>query len=219
MLIEDELGEMAKLFTEKSEEYGAGPGRRYAISSWLESKCLNAGRFRATGTNALGPNSSFCLTCASGPAMTIHMKQVEAKAMSLGVKFNYNTTVISIEKRPTGGWSVHYLSQDGSKHTAQYDKLVCASGSFSSPSVPDCAHKLWKEELPEKVSLPLVIHGQQQEVLVVGASKAAMDAAERFTLVCDLCFRAQLGSHQGTARPKGDPHRQERTLPGPSELS
>jgi hypothetical protein len=33
MLIEDEFGEMAKLFTEKPEEYGAGPGRRYAFSS------------------------------------------------------------------------------------------------------------------------------------------------------------------------------------------
>jgi cation diffusion facilitator CzcD-associated flavoprotein CzcO len=147
--------------------------------------------------------------------MTVHMKQVEAKAMSLGVKFNYNTTVTSIEKRPTGGWTVNYISPDGSKHTAQYDKLVCASGSFSSPSVPDCAHKLWKEELPEKVALPLVIHGQQlslpkvqsviedaEEFLVVGASKSAMDAAERFALVRGLRFKARAVISSGNSSAK-----------------
>lgn len=94
--------------------------------------------------------------------------------------------------------------------TEHYDKLIIATGSFSDPSVPSFARPfllppratLAQEAVKLEEDTPFAIHtshlsepvvkrvlmAKKRKVVVVGASKSALDASERLALVSISIF-------------------------------
>ncbi|KAF8922158.1 hypothetical protein CPB85DRAFT_1427490 [Mucidula mucida] len=164
MLLDDD-GEAERMFQE-DPSVGAGPGG-----------------FRATGTG-----------------MIQVMSHAERQVAALGGDLQSSTTVISAAQAdgPGSPWIVISKRKNSAAVTHTYDKLVVCTGSFSSPVVPSFAAPfLVPDERPiEDPFLPFAIHtarlsdptvqtalySKSREIVVIGASKSALDAAERLAL-------------------------------------
>ncbi len=129
------------------------------------------------------------------------MDHAARQVTALGGDLQSSTTVISAAQAdgPGSPWIVISKRKDSAAVTHTYDKLVVCTGSFSSPVVPSFAAPfLVPDERPiEDPFLPFAIHtarlsdptvqtalySKSREIVVIGASKSALDAAERLALV------------------------------------
>ncbi|GAA6041199.1 hypothetical protein JCM8097_008339 [Rhodosporidiobolus ruineniae] len=164
-MLPDDGGETKRLF-EENERFRAGPGG-----------------FRASSTGMAA-------------VMDSHFQQVSSCPSA---SFRFSTRVVRVEQPEHGGWNVTSTpispggfppassssdplpsfdatsaKQTGGSGTTKiqhYDKLIIATGSFSSPSVPACA-------VPKSVQHALSGE-RKRRVVVVGASKSSLDAAEQ----------------------------------------
>ncbi|WVQ78504.1 hypothetical protein IAT38_000590 [Cryptococcus sp. DSM 104549] len=137
---------------------------------------------------------------ATGKGMVKVMDQVAHDVRDLGAVIHPHTQVISARRSDKGGWVVESKPVGGSEvTTGTFDKLVVATGAFSRPAIPSFALPLIQPFdiplLPDQASLPLAIHTSQlsqptvqaaltsipRKIVVVGASKSALDASERFS--------------------------------------
>ncbi|ORY25831.1 hypothetical protein BCR39DRAFT_542949 [Naematelia encephala] len=136
---------------------------------------------------------------ATGQGMIKVMAQVERQVTEFGATIHYNTEVVNV-CRSDRGWLLESRDLEGIIQSKTFHKLVVATGAFSRPAVPAFAtpflHEVQAAAIPaaEPSSSPLVIHTSHlsdptvqksltmvnRKLVVVGASKSALDASERF---------------------------------------
>ncbi|KAK0466403.1 FAD/NAD-P-binding domain-containing protein [Desarmillaria tabescens] len=139
---------------------------------------------------------------ATGLGMVEVMKHVTRQVKELGAEVRCSTTVLSVTQSggPATPWTIVSAHTDSphSKVTEVFDKLVVATGTFSTPIVPSFATPfVLPNDTPINDPLaPFVIHtshlsdptvqtalySRPRDIIVVGASKSALDTVERLAL-------------------------------------
>jgi glycine/D-amino acid oxidase-like deaminating enzyme len=162
--------------------------------------------------------------------MSTLMNSLAGQVEKAGGKFRYSTSVVHVEQPSQGGWDVTTYPGDPADNkvvsssaplpsfvegrnsvekvtttTKHFDKIVVATGAFSTPSVPSCAlpHLLQPTDVPKKgegftihssdvsrkdVQATLDEENGLEKVVVVGASKSAFDIAVELSKVRRLSF-------------------------------
>ncbi|KAK0208868.1 FAD/NAD-P-binding domain-containing protein [Desarmillaria ectypa] len=139
---------------------------------------------------------------ATGLGMVEVMNHVARQVKQLGAEVRCSTTVISATQPGGQGtpWTIVSAHADSphTKVTEVFDKLVVATGTFSTPIVPHFATPfvLPRDTPIDDPSAPFAIHtshlsdptvqtalySRPRDIIVVGASKSALDTVERLAL-------------------------------------
>ncbi len=141
----------------------------------------------------------------TGEGMTIVMESIARQLVNLDAEIHYQTKVVNVLHPKSGQWTLSIRPVDAPDDSPvmheDFDKLVVAVGLYSTPAVPLCiqpfAVKYRGTITSNEPDAPFVVHtsgladegvqqairAKQREVVVIGASKSALDAAERLALV------------------------------------
>jgi cation diffusion facilitator CzcD-associated flavoprotein CzcO len=140
----------------------------------------------------------------TGEGMTIVMESIARQLVNLDVEIQYRTKLVNVSRRPKSGqWTLSIRPMDAPDDSPvmyeDFDKLVVAVGLYSTPAVPLCIQPfavkyrgtITSHEAPFVVhtsgladeGVQQAIRAKRREVVVIGASKSALDAAERLALV------------------------------------
>ncbi|KAK8858802.1 hypothetical protein IAR55_003032 [Kwoniella newhampshirensis] len=135
---------------------------------------------------------------ASGEGMSRVMDHVEKEAKSLGAVIHYETEAITVRQSENRNWIVQVRLRSGLS-SQTFDKIVIATGAFSRPAVPAFAvpfiQPFRTPVRPEEMKRRIAIHTShlsdhtvqealnctRRHIVIVGASKSALDASERFS--------------------------------------
>lgn len=129
------------------------------------------------------------------------MEHAARQVCQLGGELRSSTEIVSVVKLDGISWQIIStpVGSPDATVTEIFDKLIVATGSFSDPIVPDFAAPfVHPNRTPMDDPLaPFAIHtshlseptvqtalfARRRDFVVVGASKSALDAAERLALV------------------------------------
>lgn len=152
---------------------------------------------------------------ASFLGMSTLMSDLASQVVEAGGTLRFATRVVRVSQPPEGGWDVTTTPNDTTRsnvvassapfpsfvgrmeetegvETRHYEKLIVATGYFSTPSVPDCAVSFLlqpSENAPDRFAVHSLgmsrgdVRARMAEaegrkrVVVVGASKSAWDIA------------------------------------------
>ncbi|KAK4688134.1 hypothetical protein P7C73_g1991, partial [Tremellales sp. Uapishka_1] len=138
---------------------------------------------------------------ATGQGMIRVMEQLEKQVVDMGTIIHYQTQVESVRRGDKGGWTVKTssVSDKSAVSSKTCDKLVVATGAFNKASLPAFSlpfiHPFRTPVDSHDMTAPLAIHTShlsdptiqaalvsvRRKIVVVGASKSALDASERFS--------------------------------------
>lgn len=129
------------------------------------------------------------------------MEKIAEQVLTLGAEVRYSTRIEACRQHRPGHWEVTSAPNERPLEvkTEEFDKLVVATGTFSTPAVPSFAKAILHPQRKPITNLkgPMIIHtshlsddsvqkalyARQRHIAIVGGSKSALDAAERLATV------------------------------------